>query len=154
MPINYPGARSVIQHPDNPELFLLMKQYIRKEDGSIVEYFSIPGGRVDADPETKRIETFEQAAIREAKEETDLEVELVRYLGSYGMFWGRDNSGNSCSYTVFLVRALHDRVDTTKNPDTNEDTLEMMWITKDQLSDYPISNQDLLSILHNMNLSE
>ncbi len=154
MPINYPGARSVIQHPENPELFLLMKQYIRKEDGSIVEYFSIPGGRVDADPETRTIETFEQTAAREAKEETDLDVEVVKYLGSYGMFWGRDNSGNSCSYTVFLVRALHDRVDTTKNPDQNEDAIDVIWITKDQLDDYQISNQNLLSILKNMSLTE
>ena len=38
-------------------------------------YWCIPGGRLEM------FETFEQAVVREVKEETDLDVEIVRMIG-------------------------------------------------------------------------
>ena len=55
---------------DNDEL-LLHRRNKAPEKG----YWSIPGGSLEM------FETFEQAVVREVKEETDLDVEVVRLVG-------------------------------------------------------------------------
>jgi ADP-ribose pyrophosphatase YjhB (NUDIX family) len=59
--------------------------------------WAIPGGFVDYG------ETLEEAAVREAKEETDLDVELISQLGAYSEP-ERDPRQHSISY-VFIARA-------------------------------------------------
>ncbi|NOY86648.1 MAG: NUDIX hydrolase [Deltaproteobacteria bacterium] len=59
--------------------------------------WALPGGFVDYG------ETVEHAAVREAKEETGLEVELVRLLGVYSDP-SRDSRQHTIS-TVFVARA-------------------------------------------------
>ncbi|GBE14104.1 bifunctional NMN adenylyltransferase/Nudix hydrolase [bacterium BMS3Abin14] len=59
--------------------------------------WALPGGFVDYG------ETVEHAAVREAKEETGLEVELVRLLGVYSDPT-RDSRQHTIS-TVFVARA-------------------------------------------------
>jgi 8-oxo-dGTP diphosphatase len=59
--------------------------------------WAIPGGFVDWE------ETLETAAIREAKEETDLDVELVRQMHTYSDP-ARDPRFHTIS-TVFIARA-------------------------------------------------
>ncbi len=59
--------------------------------------WALPGGFVDYG------ETLEQAAIREAREETSLNVELVRQFHTYSDP-GRDPRGHTIS-TVFIARA-------------------------------------------------
>lgn len=137
MSINYPAAKVVIMHPSQPDTFLLMCQYVPvKKNGEpevIRPYFSIPGGRIDCDPETRTMETFEEAAIREAKEETGLDVKIVKYIGSYYFFWGRDDSGNSCSCVTFLVLPTHDRFDSSQNP-VEEDPMDFQWVKKSEIA--------------------
>lgn len=59
--------------------------------------WALPGGFLEYG------ESLEQAAVREAKEETDLDVELIRQLHTYSDP-ARDPRGHTVS-TVFLARA-------------------------------------------------
>jgi len=59
--------------------------------------WALPGGFVEYG------ESLERAAVREAREETSLEVELVRQLHTYSAP-GRDPRGHTVS-TVFVARA-------------------------------------------------
>ena len=62
---------AIVEVPDNK--ILLVKR------GTVVfkGYWALPGGRVDAE------ETVEHAVVREVKEETGLDVEIVRKIGEY-----------------------------------------------------------------------
>ena len=52
---------------------LLIERY-RKEDGKMLHYFTIPGGGVEDDEE------YAETAIRETKEETCCDIEIVKTL--------------------------------------------------------------------------
>ena len=58
---------------DNDEVLLMFRRKIK--DGIVKEYYAIPGGGVEEG------ETFEEATIREIKEEFNLDVEIISKLG-------------------------------------------------------------------------
>ncbi len=67
-----------------PKIEVAAFVFIRSEEGLLLveqsygsKYWSLPGGSVEAN------ETIEQAAIREVKEETGLDVHLTRVIGIY-----------------------------------------------------------------------
>ena len=64
-------ARGITFIDDN---ILLIERY-KKENNQFLHYFTIPGGGVEND------ETIQDAAIRETKEETTCDVEIIEYLG-------------------------------------------------------------------------
>ncbi|MBD3402596.1 NUDIX domain-containing protein [candidate division GN15 bacterium] len=80
----------IIRYP-NDEIVL-----IRRANDPFKNQWAIPGGFVDIG------ETVEQAAVREAKEETGLEVQLDRLVGVYSDP-NRDPRGHTVS-VVFLAR--------------------------------------------------
>ncbi|MEE8319513.1 MAG: NUDIX hydrolase [bacterium] len=82
--------------------------------------WAIPGGFVDYG------ETVEAAAVREAKEETSLDVELTRLLGVYSDP-DRDPRFHTVS-TVFVARA-------SGNPVGQDDAAEARVFTRDNLPD-------------------
>jgi 8-oxo-dGTP pyrophosphatase MutT (NUDIX family) len=83
-----------------------------------------PGGAIDPD------EAPADAAVREAFEETGLEVELLRVIGVYGgpLFRLVYPNGDVCSYTaiVFAARPRGGAI----RPDGDE-TVDVAWFTQD-----------------------
>lgn len=82
--------------PDREGRVLLIRRASDPYQGS----WALPGGFVDVG------ETVEQAAVREAKEETGLDVELSRLVGVYSDP-GRDPRSHNVS-VAFLARAEGD----------------------------------------------
>lgn len=80
--------------------------------------WAIPGGFVDYG------ETLEEAVQREAKEETGLDIELVRQFHTYSVP-ERDPRHHTVS-TIFIARA-------TGNPEAGDDAREVGIFMKDSL---------------------
>ena len=83
-------ARTIVFIDDN---VLLIERY-RKEGNELLHYFTIPGGGVESG------ESYEETAIREMKEETCCDIEIVRKLdieeypgGICHWFYGKYLSG-------------------------------------------------------------
>lgn len=65
-------ARAVIIN-DNKLLVFYRRKVI---DGKVITYYAIPGGHLEEN------ETLEETAIREIKEEMNLDIEILDYLGN------------------------------------------------------------------------
>jgi len=85
---------AIIEFPDNK--ILLIKR------GTVVflGYWALPGGRVDAG------ETVEQAVVREVREETGLNVKIVRKIGEYHESGVQDGIKYDYYSTCFLVKRV------------------------------------------------
>ena len=66
------SARGIII--DGDKVYAMFRRRI-KEDGSIKEYYVIPGGGI------KQGETLEENVKRELKEEFSVDVDIIGYLG-------------------------------------------------------------------------
>lgn len=66
------SARGIIIDGDN--VYLIFRRRI-SEDGSVKEYYVIPGGGVEQE------ENLEEAVKRELKEEFSVDVDIIGYLG-------------------------------------------------------------------------
>src|ERR1700722_3174724 len=83
--LSFPSAKIILRHPEDSSQILMIKRTIKDK------YFYEPvGGKIEVDFKNNIAETFEQCAIREAKEELGLSVQIDRYLGSYYFFWKID----------------------------------------------------------------
>ncbi|MFX0046448.1 MAG: NUDIX hydrolase, partial [Candidatus Hermodarchaeota archaeon] len=89
---------AIIEFP--PNKILLIKR------GTVVfkGYWALPGGRVDPG------ETVEQAVIREVREETGLNVEIVRKIGEYHELGVQDGIEYDYYPTCFLVKPIGGRI--------------------------------------------
>ena len=63
-------------------------------------YWALPGGRMDPG------ETMEQTVVREVKEETGLDVQVVRVIGEYVEKGVKDEVEYEYYPTCFLVRVV------------------------------------------------
>lgn len=82
---------AVVEFPDRR--ILLVKRRTIPFKG----YWALPGGRVEAG------ETVEQTIVREVKEETGLDVEIVRKIGEYREKGVKDEVEYDYSPACFLV---------------------------------------------------
>jgi len=90
----YTGKTStaLVPYPDNK--ILLIKRNTIPFKG----YWALPGGRMDPD------ETIEQTIVREVKEETGLDVTIVRKMGEYVEKGVKDEVEYEYYPTCFLVK--------------------------------------------------
>jgi 8-oxo-dGTP diphosphatase len=92
----YTGKTStaIIPYPDNK--ILLIKRNTRP----FVGFWALPGGRMDPG------ETIEQTVVREVKEETGLEVAIVRVVGEYVEKGIKDDIEYEYFPTCFVVKMV------------------------------------------------
>jgi 8-oxo-dGTP diphosphatase len=92
----YTGKTStaIIPYPDDK--ILLIKRNTRP----FVGYWALPGGRMDPG------ETIEQTVVREVKEETGLEAEIVSVVGEYVERGIKDEIDYEYYPTCFVVKPV------------------------------------------------
>lgn len=93
--------------------------------------WAIPGGFMNMD------ETAEQCAIRELKEETGLEVEVVRQIGTYSKV-DRDPRGRTISVAYLAV------IDTEEDVRGQDDAAKAKWFPISDLPPLAFDHQDIL----------
>jgi len=112
----------MIREGDN---YLLIKRAANPDKG----LWSVPGGLVEVG------ERIEDAAIREAKEETCLDVKLVERLGVVDKI-EYDESGQ-VFYHFIIIQYLAEIIGGEMCP--MDDALEAKWVTLDQLPEFEIT---------------
>ena len=108
------------------EKSLLVKQVV----GDKV-FWDLPGGRVNFG------ESPYDTLHREVKEETSLEVDIVRPIGMWWFF--REKDGNQVVCNTFLCKLKKGSIDLSKNV-AEESISEFRWVTKSEFlsGDYAV----------------
>ena len=88
-----------------PDLILLIKRLTIPFFG----YWALPGGRLDPG------ETVEETVIREVKEETGLDVTIIRKIGEYRERGIQNNVEYDYSPACFLVNIIGGEIQKQKN---------------------------------------
>ena len=117
------GVGVLIQDGDK---YLLIKRAANPDKG----LWSVPGGLVEIG------EKIEEAAVREALEETCLNVELIKRLGVVDKI-EHDEKGE-VYYHFVIIQYL--AVVQSGELCPMDDALEAEWVTLDQLKDYELTN--------------
>jgi 8-oxo-dGTP diphosphatase len=92
----YTGKTSTAIIPFSEDRILLVKRNTVPFKG----YWALPGGRMDPG------ETIEQTVVREVKEETGLDVKVVRTIGKYVEKGVKDDVEYEYYPTCFLVKVV------------------------------------------------
>lgn len=85
-------------------------------------YYSIPGGGVNVD------ETYEQGIIRECKEETGCDIEIIRYIGTTLEY--RKNNNQVCEAWGYILKVVGEKgpVVLVGDEDESEKTTIILWV--------------------------
>ena len=92
----YSGRTTTAVIEFQPQMILLIKRDTVPFKG----YWALPGGRVDPG------ETVEQTVVREVKEETGLDAEIVRKIGEYHEQGTKDGLEYDYYPACFLVKVV------------------------------------------------
>ena len=103
---------------DNNEL-LLQKRAVPAEK----DHWCIPGGRLEM------FETLENAVIREAKEETDLDIEVIKLMGVCDHIIQEENAHWVATSYLCKIKSREPKI---MEPDKASD---MRWFSLDNLPD-------------------
>lgn len=97
--------------------------------------YVFPGGGIEEN------ESSEAAAVRETKEETNLEVGLVKQIGS--------RVHPKTGKTIYYFHAQYISGTPEINKELNDDLESLIWISKDELIKYmPTLNPDIKAYLN------
>ena len=91
-------ATAIIPFP--PDKILLIK----RSTPPFIGYWALPGGRVDAK------ETVEQTVVREVKEETGLDIKIVRKVGEYHEQGVQTGVAYDYHPACFLVKSIGGKI--------------------------------------------
>ncbi|PIT89348.1 MAG: hypothetical protein COU27_00805 [Candidatus Levybacteria bacterium CG10_big_fil_rev_8_21_14_0_10_36_7] len=129
----FSAVKAVIKN--NKDEILFLEQHVGKNI-----YFDLPGGKVDYG------ESPYDILIREVKEETTLDVEVVRPIGMWWFF--RDVDGHQVVCNTFICEIKEGEVDVNKNP-ADEEIKNFRWIKKEDFlkPDYIVSNKSLKNLI-------
>ena len=124
------SARAIII--EDGELLAMFRRK-KKDDGSYKEYYVIPGGGVEDN------ETLEETCVREIKEEFNVDVKILGYLGSDE----KDTTIGHFFHAEIIdgVPALGGEENDRNNPDNY---YEIRRINTDMLDDFNIDAKDLI----------
>ncbi len=102
---------------------------IRRKGKTFHNYLALPGGFVDYG------ETVEHAAIREAKEELNVDIGLREILGVYS-----DPERDPRKHIVSIVFIA----DTEENPQAGDDASDFEWVDLDDTSEFAFDHGKIL----------
>lgn len=144
----YASAKVLLRSNIDNRLLMLS----RNIDGLIG--YEPAGGKVEIDFKLKISETFEQCAIREIREELNIESKITHYVGSYYYFWSiRENVCSQC--ILFLGDIISGEVTTAAQEACG--ILSPVWVSMDDIKgrkipvrNYHIGLEDLLVKAVNM----
>ena len=126
----FAAAKVLILHPTEDKLLLVS----RVINGQIV--FEPAGGRLDVDFDQKIAETFEECAIREAKEELNLDIKLGAYVGNYHFFWERVPHPSIRAFTicnVYMAESISDFSQLNKVGDLDSAPVYPQWVSYESI---------------------
>lgn len=118
--INYRQRRSVrtVVFDSDSKVALLFVKYPNKTG-----YYTLPGGGLEKE------ETYEQAAVRECKEEIACDIEIKQVLGTIIQFWQKESLRiQSCG---FVGKVIGDKglVKFSGDEDEGEKNTRIVWVT-------------------------
>ncbi len=126
----FAAAKVIILHPTEDKLLLVS----RVIDDQVV--FEPAGGRLDVDFDQKIAETFEECAIREAKEELNLDIKLGVYLGNYHFFWKQVPDPSIRAFTicnVYMAESLSDFAQLNVVGDLESSPVYPQWVSYESI---------------------
>ena len=122
-------ARAVII--DDDKLLVFFRKKIR--DNQEVTYYAIPGGHVEDD------ETLEETVVRELKEEMNLDIEILGYLGKLVV----DNQEENYYHAKIASGSIQfGGEELERNSDSNY--YEIRWLPINELDTSGIRAMDLV----------
>ena len=123
--------------------FLIVKDTSLDKTGKKYEWWGIPGGKPEKGENPK------ETLLREIKEETNLDVQIVKILDCYSGFGKIDQQ---YFITVYLCKTKNNAIDLNKNPAKDEELLEFKWVTKEEFltGAYFVKTQALKNIVRDL----
>lgn len=120
---------------EDGKLLTMFRRKIKK-DGSVKEYYVIPGGGLEEN------ETLEENVIRELKEEFNVDIEVVKFLGTEEY---DDTIANYflCKIVNGIPRLGGEELERM----TNENYYEVRYINLNEIDSYDINAKDIIKNL-------